>query len=1096
MKWIKYIAIPLIVLIFGSAVALVIVLVTLDDDDYLRIAQRLILKTTGAKLVVEGDFHVALGWETVIQAQGITLTDPKTQEDQPPLADLQEFKTTLALWPLIHKTLILKELVMSDAVITLPSQSGPIDSDQRTSSQDAEKAAIPFFLPVLEQVQINRTAIVMLQHHSDRPVKIWLEQFSAKKKGALVNTGRVELDGRGHIDDLTYRIHGTIGTIETFLDRNTPYPLDVTFETRVLTTHMQGSIRQDLVGRDLKLQIASQGPELAHILRIFGIDTPPLGKIDLRAAINGSTRSPQISDLKLTVHKPSGLDLTATGGIKAPLRLQKIDLALEGTCRDPALLAWLLPETVPPVEVVELKGHIRERQRSFFLECAPLTLTGPQDAQLAGKGIIWVGRLQGAPDPRDQIDLQLELQAPSVAAPFKADTMPGLLDVLKPFKATGALKGRFDDLALSDVVLQAGSSQAVGIEATGGIDGIRVRAEHPVSGVFFKGGLTVADPALLLPDHAAQLSALGPLSGDFKVLDTNGALTLIDTIVRFEGPPHLKVGVKGSWSALNRTRLELNTRISVTDLAAVPRLSDIALPDCKVIELQVKVAQLDSRWDVTAFEARCLGVDSEALRITGDISGVFGAERSVLTADFVGDLTQDFYPRKEFQLHLLERVKGQAIISRESGGYTIERLDTEVEGLGVISTQLTGFVKPTKGSYESRLDVDMHIADPQVLFANFGVEWPRAHAIDMNGRVTGNDRTPEFAGQITWGENQMATNLAVDLTGPRPRIKIDAVSKDYKVAGFERKVQTKAPATKKVWRKKIRQPRRLFSEKPLDLASIKDLDLALRVQAGKMSVAGLEIEAVDLNFRQADGRLTLDPLSFKYTGGDIGFSFTLDASKPTPDWALEFKAKRIDLEQFLTDWQKAAHMGGRLNLALNLKSQGSSAHDIAAGLTGDAGFAIDQGWVPHGVDFLAADVFDALLTLPTAGKRRDLNCLVAGFDFEEGIGTSRILSMDTDDFSALGGGTIDLRNETLDLLINPKQKKRLVMSDSSPVRVFGPLTNLSFSKMPYREAAKLYGDIIIPVIGISDRVLGYLWDAIKPAPGEESPCYVAPDQAK
>jgi len=93
-----------------------------------------------------------------------------------------------------------------------------------------------------------------------------------------------------------------------------------------------------------------------------------------------------------------------------------------------------------------------------------------------------------------------------------------------------------------------------------------------------------------------------------------------------------------------------------------------------------------------------------------------------------------------------------------------------------------------------------------------------------------------------------------------------------------------------------------------------------------------------------------------------------------------------------------------------------------------------------------------------------------------------------------GGGTINLRNETLDLLINPKQKKRLVMGDSSPVRIFGPLTDLSFSKMPYREAAKLYGDIIIPVIGISDRVLGYRWDAIKPAPGEESPCYVAPSQ--
>jgi len=1094
MKWIKYIAIPLIVLIFGTAVALVIVLVTLDDDDYLRIAQQLIYKTTGKKLAVAGEFKVVLGWETVLQAQGVTLADPKVPATQSLLADLQEFKIKLALLPLVDKTLVLKELVMRDAVITLPSQPGPMDSGQRTPTQDAAKDSIPFFLPVLEQVQINRMAIVMRRPNSDISVKIWLEQFSARERGALVDTGKVELGGQGHIDDLTYRIDGTIGTIETFLDRDTPYPLDVTFETLALTTHMQGSIRQGLAGGDLKLQISSQGPELAKILSIFGIETPPLGKIDLRAAISGSTRNPQISDLKLTINKPPGLDLTATGGIEAPLQFQKIDLALAGTCQDPVLLEWLLPETVPPVEVIELKGHLRERQRSFFLECAPLTLKGSQGAQLVGKGSIWVGGLQGAPDPRNQIDLQLSLQAPSVAAPFKADTVPSVLNVLYPLKVTGALKGRFDDLALSDVALQAGNTQAVGIEATGGIDRIRVRAEHPVSGVLFKGSLYVTDPAVLIPDHAAQLSWLGPLRSDFKVMDANGALNLTGMVVQFEGSSPLEVAVKGSWSASDRTTLELNMRTSATDLAAVPDLSDIALPDFKAIDLQVKVVQLENRWDVTAFEARCFGEESEALRITGDISGVFGAERSVLTVDFWGDLTQEVYSRKGFQFYLLEQVKGQSIISRDAGSYSIEKLAAECEGLGDISTQLTGFVTPVKGSYKGKLDVNMHIADPQVLFAIFGIQWPRAHAIDINGSMTGNDRKPTFAGQIAWGENQMATTLAVDLRGPRPRIEINATSKAYKVARFGRRQAAKAPTPRKLRRNKTSPPRGLFSQEPLDLTSIKDLDLLLRVQAGKMSIAGLELADVDLNFNQAGGRLILDPLSFNYTGGHIGLYFALDASKPKPDWVLDFKTKSIDLEQFLTDWKNDAHLGGKLNLALNLKSQGKSVHDIAAALTGDAGFAIDQGWVPHGVDLLAADVFDALLTIPSASKRKDLNCLVARFDFKEGVGTSRILSMDTDDFSALGGGTINLRNETLDLLINPKQKKRLVMGDSSPVRIFGPLTDLSFSKMPYREAAKLYGDIIIPVIGISDRVLGYLWDAIKPAPGEESPCYVAPSQ--
>jgi len=1090
-KWIKYIALPLIVLIFASAVALVIVLTTLDDDDYLRIAQQLILKTTGTELAVAGEFSVALGWETVIQAQGVTLDDPNRQGGQRPLADLQDIKIKAALWPLIHRTLILKELAINDAVITLLRLPESTGSDRNTPPRAEDKGSLPFFLPVIEQMQINRVAIRVPKRNPDVSVQIWIERFEAKKKGLLAVRDQVALDGQGRIDDMAYRIDGTIGTLETFLDKDQPYPLDVVVATLALTTHVQGSVQHGLSGGDLRLQISSQGPELAQILGILGVATPSLGKVDLSAAVSGPVQSPQITALKLTINNPSGLELTATGAIKAPLHFQKVDLALAGTCRDPVLLAWLLPEAVPPVNVIELKGFLKERQRSFYLECAPLTLTGPHGARLVGNGNIWVGRLQGASGPKNQIDLQLDLEAPSVAAPFKADALTDVLKQLRPVKVTGTLKGLFTDLALNNVTLRVGDFQTNTIEANGAIDRICVKAEHPVTGVLFKGNLTVTDPGLLLPDLGAKLSSLGPLSSSFKVTDTNGALNLDDMVVGFGEPSNLEVAVKGSWSVWQGTSLKLNTRTSATALAGLPGLAGLALPNFKAIDLHVEIAQQEDRWDMNAFEARCYGAESEALRIKGNVSDLWGADRTVLTVELSGDLTQEIYPRKGPRFDWLEQVQGRAVISLDPGGYTVEKLNARCDGLTV---QATGTIKPAKGSYSGNLQVDVLIADPQIFLAAYGIKWPQAHAFHINGQLSGNDRKPTFSGQAEWGANQTTTTLAADLTGARPRIEIELIAKSYQVEGLRRKPQAKGPAPKKFKRKKVKQLRRLFSERPLDLTSVGNLDLLLRIQARKMSIADLDLEAVDLNFRQVEGCLTLDPLSFKYAGGVVGLKFALDTSKPAPDWHVDLKAKRIDLEQVITEWDKAAQIGGNLNLVLNLKSQGNSVYDIAAGLSGDAGFAVDQGWVPIGVDLLAADVFDALLTIPTTRKNRKLNCLVARFDFEKGIGNSRILSMDTDDFSALGGGTINLRNETLDLLINPKQKKRLVLRESSPVRIFGPLTDLSFSKMPYREAAKLYGDIIIPVIGISDRVLGYLWDAIKPAPGEASPCYVAPGQ--
>ena len=43
-------------------------------------------------------------------------------------------------------------------------------------------------------------------------------------------------------------------------------------------------------------------------------------------------------------------------------------------------------------------------------------------------------------------------------------------------------------------------------------------------------------------------------------------------------------------------------------------------------------------------------------------------------------------------------------------------------------------------------------------------------------------------------------------------------------------------------------------------------------------------------------------------------------------------------------------------------------------------------------------------------------------------------------------------------------------------------------KLPFREAAKLYGEIFMPMVFLPARGLGYLWYLIKKDQQEESPC--------
>jgi len=59
---------------------------------------------------------------------------------------------------------------------------------------------------------------------------------------------------------------------------------------------------------------------------------------------------------------------------------------------------------------------------------------------------------------------------------------------------------------------------------------------------------------------------------------------------------------------------------------------------------------------------------------------------------------------------------------------------------------------------------------------------------------------------------------------------------------------------------------------------------------------------------------------------------------------------------------------------------------------------------------------------------------------------------------------------------------------NSAIRIQGSLKKPSIRKMPFKEAARLYGEIFAPYIFLPARGLGYLWYLMKKDTGEPSPC--------
>ena len=113
--------------------------------------------------------------------------------------------------------------------------------------------------------------------------------------------------------------------------------------------------------------------------------------------------------------------------------------------------------------------------------------------------------------------------------------------------------------------------------------------------------------------------------------------------------------------------------------------------------------------------------------------------------------------------------------------------------------------------------------------------------------------------------------------------------------------------------------------------------------------------------------------------------------------------------------------------------------------------------------------------------------MVARLLFENGIGTIQVLYLDTPAVRTQGAGSVNLADEIIDFVINPKAKRRL-FKRSSPVRIQGQLGDPSIRKVPATEAAALAGQIFAPFVALPARALGYLWSLMRDDKDEKSPC--------
>ena len=347
-----------------------------------------------------------------------------------------------------------------------------------------------------------------------------------------------------------------------------------------------------------------------------------------------------------------------------------------------------------------------------------------------------------------------------------------------------------------------------------------------------------------------------------------------------------------------------------------------------------------------------------------------------------------------------------------------------------------------KWSFSARADAP----DPSILSGLAGFRLPSEPGIRIEAVVSNPDDELAFSNvSLRLGDTNLTGNGVLEPGNAPPKItaalKADRLPVDRLMAFLpgreEKQERGKTGDGRVIPMIEVARPR------------LPELDATLRLVAGEVVFNDLSIRQLAASVKATSRDMDIALARARFGGGTwsgrIGASF--DTGTPEIAGELDLKDGRIEALLAHATSQKLAD--GPLDAKITFTGRGADLRSLAAGLNGDVEVVMHGGGVPNRyVDLLAGDLIREIVPWVHETKEARINCFVSRFHIRDGIATSTGLLFDTDKVAIGGGGTINLRDETLHLRINPKPKHDSLVSLAFPIDIKGTLANPSAAPTP------------------------------------------------
>jgi AsmA family protein len=378
-----------------------------------------------------------------------------------------------------------------------------------------------------------------------------------------------------------------------------------------------------------------------------------------------------------------------------------------------------------------------------------------------------------------------------------------------------------------------------------------------------------------------------------------------------------------------------------------------------------------------------------------------------------------------------------------------------------------------------------HVSGPDLaeLYDLTGFALPSTPPYDLAGQIKRDGNRFDIApihGRM--GSSDLAGHLVAseangrrDLTGALASRRLKLADLTALIGGAPRGVvkTTVTSPQQQAMAAKLTAEHRIFPDARLDAARMREMDADVRYTAESVDAGPLPIRQLALHVRLDHGLLNVDPFAVTLPVGALSGSVRLDARGAVPLTSLNVTLARAQVQELLPKSSNQAAFQGALVGNARLSGAGDSVRAAAGTASGVVALAIPQGQMSQlFAELMGIDVGKSLfLYLSKDQKPTPVRCAVAEFRAHDGVLTAQRLLIDTGAVQATGKGTIDLRNETLNLALSGKPKHFRLIRIAAPITLTGRLDNpkvgVDFARAaPRLGAAAVLGAALSPAAAI------------------------------